>query len=162
MKNSLSIEYALHSATILAMVPENESITIKQLAHIMGITPTYLAKVFTQLSKAGFIRTSVGSKGGISLEKDPKEISAYDVFVAINGREHMFQCSHIRTKQFGFQPTPGLCEVHATMWEAEDKMYQHLKEVRISDFAEQAMKKFGLENEEKRIEFLRLALANSM
>ncbi|MDF2717487.1 MAG: Rrf2 family transcriptional regulator, partial [Paenibacillus sp.] len=67
MNNSLSVEYALHSVSILAVIPGDMTVNIKQLAAFMGLAPSYLAKMFTQLAKAGIVRSSVGSKGGIKL-----------------------------------------------------------------------------------------------
>jgi Rrf2 family protein len=142
MKNSLSIEYALHSLLTMAMAPPDTSLTIKQLAGVLGVTPSYLAKIYTQLAKSGMIRTSVGSKGGVSLAKAPEDITFYDVFIAVNGPLHLFQCHNIRALSVGYMPSPGMCEIHAAMWEAEDKMFSHLKQVTIADIAGKVVGKF--------------------
>jgi Rrf2 family protein len=147
LKNSLAYESALHSLILMALLPSQERITIKQLAFMLGVQPSYLAKIFTQLGKAELVDSSLGSKGGVSFSRSPETISFYDVYHAMNGRSHMFQCSNIRAKSRGLEVLPGMCEVHSTIWEAENKMFSHLKETSIQDMAITAMKKHNIEDE---------------
>lgn len=135
MKNSLSVEYALHSVINLALFPPDIHVSVKKLAGFMGVPPTYLAKIFTSLTKGGIVRSSIGSKGGVKLQRPPEEISFYDVFIAINGRSELFQCSNVRASTLGFEPMPSICDVHRTMLEAENAMFSHLKSVKIADMA---------------------------
>lgn len=155
MNNSLSVEYALHSVSILAVIPGDMTVNIKQLAAFMGLAPSYLAKMFTQLAKAGIVRSSVGSKGGIKLGRPAEEISFYDVFMAVNGRRHMFQCSNIRAYTLGYEPAPGMCEIHEQMWEAEEKMYAHLRGVKLSAMAATIHSKLTPGEREERLDLLR-------
>lgn len=155
MNNSLSVEYALHSVSILAVIPDDMTVSIKQLAAYMGLAPSYLAKLFTQLAKAGIVRSSVGSKGGIKLDRPAEEISFYDVFAAVNGRKPMFQCSNIRAYALGYEPVPGMCEIHEQMWEAEEKMYAHLREVKLSAMAGVIHAKLAPGEREERLAMLR-------
>lgn len=161
MQNSLSLEYALHSLVILALVPAGHTLSIKQLAAVQNVTPTYLAKVFTQLGKANLVRTSVGSKGGVSLAKPAAEISFYQVFLAINGRTHMYQCANIREKSPAYVPAPGMCEIHQTMWEAEDKMFAHLRSKTIQDMADSVMEKHAIGDEQARLALLQQYIAKT-
>jgi Rrf2 family protein len=147
LRNSLAYESALHSLITMALLPAQEKITIKQLAFMLGVQHSYLAKIFTQLGKAELVNSSLGTKGGISFSRNPETISFYDVYMAINGRSHMFQCSNIRTKARGLEVLPGMCEVHSTIWEAENKMFSHLKETSIQDMANIAMKNNHIEDE---------------
>ncbi|MDF2717446.1 MAG: transcriptional regulator, BadM/Rrf2 family [Paenibacillus sp.] len=161
MNNSLSVEYALHSVSILAVIPQDMTINIKQLAAFMGLAPSYLAKMFTQLSKAGIVRSSVGSKGGIKLGRPAEDISFYDVFMAVNGRKHMFQCSNIRAFTLGYEPAPGMCEIHEQMWEAEEKMYAHLRGVKVSAMAAIIHSKLTPQEQQERLDMLRQLIKQS-
>lgn len=139
MQNSLAMEYALHSLHTLAALPAEateSSLSVKQLAALVGVTPSYLAKIFTQLSKAGLVRTAVGSKGGVNLARSANQITFYDVFLAINGRPNMFQCANIRAKALGVGTPVGMCEIHRTMWQAEEAMFARLKAVTIQDIVQ--------------------------
>jgi Rrf2 family protein len=122
---------------------------VKHLAQILGVTPSYLAKIFTQLSKAGLVRTAVGSKGGVSLSKPADQITFYDVYVAINGQPHMFQCSNIRTKALGVGRPVGMCEIHSTIWLAEEAMFSQLKRTTIQDIVHQVEAKHTPEENEQ-------------
>ncbi|PYI52524.1 Rrf2 family transcriptional regulator [Paenibacillus flagellatus] len=155
MNNSLSIEYALHSVVNLAAIPPEVTVTIKQLAHLMGIAHAYLAKVFTQLAKAGIVRSTVGSKGGISLARPADDITFYDVFVAVNGRGQLYQCANIRAFSLGYVPMPGMCEIHQTMREAEERMFDHLRKVKISTMADLLLAKLPQGSAEERVELIR-------
>ena len=155
MNNSLSVEYALHSCINLALFPSDLPVEVKQLAGFMGVTPTYLAKIFTSLSKAGIIRSHVGSKGGIKLARPPEDISFYDVFIAINGRSTLYQCANVRAFTLGYTPMPGMCGVHREMREAEEKMFGHLKSVTIADMAEEARGNLTKEELELRLQQVR-------
>lgn len=154
LKNSLAYESALHSLIIMALLPAREKITIKQLAFMLGVQHSYLAKLFTQLGKAELVKSSLGTKGGISFSRNPATISFYDVYIAINGRSHMFQCSNIRSKSRGLDALPGMCEVHSTIWEAENQMYSKLKESSIQDMADIAMKNHNIEDETVRCQIV--------
>ncbi|MNH96780.1 HTH-type transcriptional repressor NsrR [compost metagenome] len=151
MNNSLSVEYAIHSIINLALLPKDMPVAAKQLASFMGVTPTYLAKIFTSLSKAGIVKSNVGSKGGIRLARPAEEISFYDVFLAVNGGGGLFQCNNIRAFTLGYMPTPGMCEVHKEMKEAEEKMFDHLRSITISSMAEAALSKLSDEELEQRL-----------
>lgn len=58
----------------------------------MKIPPSFLAKIVSQLSIAGLLRTSRGAHGGILLARDPKEISLLDVVEAIDGPILLNEC----------------------------------------------------------------------
>lgn len=154
MRNSLAYETALHSLIIMALLPAQEKITIKKLAFMLGVQHSYLAKIFTQLGKSEIVSSSLGTKGGISFSRSPGTISFYDVYIAINGRSHMFQCSNIRTKARGLESLPGMCEVHSTIWDAENQMFSHLKKTSIQDMAEIAMKNHNIEDEAVRCQIV--------
>jgi Rrf2 family protein len=160
LRNSLAYETALHSLITMALLPSQEKITIKQLAFMLGVQHSYLAKIFTQLGKAGLVNSSLGTKGGISFSKGPETISFYDVYAAINGRSHMFQCSNIRSKTRGLAVLPGMCEVHQRIWEAEDRMFTKLKEVNIQDMATIAMKNHNIEDEAVRCKIVEYLFAD--
>ncbi|MBM7660292.1 Rrf2 family protein [Bacillus mesophilus] len=161
MKSSLSVEYAIHSVINLALFPSDINVSVKKLARFMGVTPTYLAKVFTLLTKSGIVRSSIGTKGGVKLAKAPEDISFYDVFIAINGGGDMFQCSNVRAFMIGYEPMPGICDVHRTMLDAEEAMFAHLKNVKIIDMVNAVYEKMELGEIEERIETLREHMKNN-
>jgi Rrf2 family protein len=55
------------------------------VAKEMKIPASFLAKIISQLSIAGLLHTSRGARGGVTLARDPSEISILDVVEAIDG-----------------------------------------------------------------------------
>ena len=53
MKYSKATNYALHSMVHLAMASNNEAVRVEDLAKHKRLSPTYLSKILTKLSKAG-------------------------------------------------------------------------------------------------------------
>jgi len=51
-----SVEYGLHCLLYLADPPEGVRPSSRDLAEFQGVSPAYIAKLFTQLEKAGLVR----------------------------------------------------------------------------------------------------------
>ena len=51
----------------------------------MRIPPSFLAKIISQLSIAGLLHTSRGARGGVTLAREPKDITLLEVIEAIDG-----------------------------------------------------------------------------
>ncbi len=60
-----------------------------------GISPSFVAKIFPKLEKAGIVRSSEGVRGGYLLARAPEEISVLEVVDAIEGRKPLFDCQEI-------------------------------------------------------------------
>ncbi len=88
-------EYALHCLLYLIDLPDGASLTIGVMAEFQGVSPSYLAKIFTKLKKAGLVRSSIGSKGGFELARSPDKISFLDVVLAVEGEINFFECRNI-------------------------------------------------------------------
>ena len=98
MKMSIGVEYALHCLLYIVKMKDTEYVSLKDLAAFQGVSESYLAKVFTKLSRAGITKSVPGIKGGYELSRPPEEISFWDVVAAIEGDEPLFQCVEIRQK----------------------------------------------------------------
>jgi Rrf2 family protein len=57
-------------------------------------SPSFLAKIVSQLSVAGLLQTSRGARGGVRLAKSAEEISLLDVVEAIDGPILLNDCVH--------------------------------------------------------------------
>jgi Rrf2 family protein len=51
-----------------------------------------LAKIISQLSIAGLLHTSRGARGGVTLAREPKDISLLEVIEAIDGPIQLNEC----------------------------------------------------------------------
>jgi Rrf2 family protein len=138
---TVSVEYGIHSLLWL-VGQEGRPLSSRKLAELSGISPTFLAKIFPKLEKAGIVRAAEGVRGGYALAKAPNEISFLEIVDAIEGEKPLFDCQEVRTRcpLFGKQPPAwainGKCAVHAVMLRAEKSMREALKAQSLGDVAQ--------------------------
>jgi Rrf2 family protein len=134
MNFSIGVEYALHC--LVNIIPLNRPIGIKELAEFQGVSESYLSKIFTKLVKSGILQSTPGVKGGYELTKSPKKITFYDVVIAIEGSQPIFQCKNIIAKAVTNESLESVeeedediipCLINRTMLDAERQMYNFLK-----------------------------------
>jgi len=135
-----SVEYGMHCLLWLTGAGETP-LSSRDLADLQGISPTFLAKIFTKLEKAGIVRATEGVRGGYALARSPNDISVLDVVDAIEGDKPLFDCQEIRGRcaLFGEQApgwaTAGTCSIHAVMLRAEKAMRETLASQSLADIA---------------------------
>jgi len=92
MQITRQADYAIRAVRHLSNLPLNERAATSKVAREQSIPPSFLAKIISQLSIAGLLHTSRGARGGVSLARDPKEISLLDVVEAIDGPILLNEC----------------------------------------------------------------------
>jgi Rrf2 family protein len=92
MQITRQADYALRAMLFLSRKEPNEKTATSQIAEQQRIPPSFLAKIISQLSIAGLLHTSRGARGGVSLAREPKEISLLDVVEAIDGPILLNEC----------------------------------------------------------------------
>jgi len=136
-----SVETGLHCMVSLVDPPDCGPPSTRELAEFQGLSPSYVAKLFTKLAKAGLVTSAEGIQGGFRLAKDPTEVSLWDVVSVLEPNKPLFRCREIRRNfiLFGKKPprwaTCGLCPIHAAMREAEKQMRRSLEAVTLADIA---------------------------
>lgn len=136
-----NVEYGLHCLLYLVDQPEDAAVSSRDLAEFQGVSPSLVAKIFTGLQKAGIVQSGEGIRGGFRLAKPPGDITVYDVVRAVDGNKPLFQCREIRANciLYGDDPpasaTRGVCGIHAVMLEAQERMYDVLKERTLASLA---------------------------
>jgi Rrf2 family protein len=93
----------------------------------MQIPPSFLAKIISQLSIAGLLNTSRGARGGVSLAREPKEISVLDVVEAIDGPILLNECIG-SNKPCVFEDD---CLVHPIWHEVQENLVSKLRATRF-------------------------------
>jgi len=135
-----SVEYGIHCLLWL-VDPATGQPSCRDLAELQGVSPTFLAKIFPKLEKAGIVDASEGKRGGYRLARQPAEISVLDIVDAIEGEKPLFDCQEIRGRcaVFGGSApkwaTNGVCAIHATMLRAEKAMRVELKQETLASLA---------------------------
>src|ERR1700748_2028405 len=86
-------DYGLMALKFLAERADMPSLSAKDIAEAYGIPPQLLAKILQRLTKTGLLRSHAGMNGGYALSKDAREISAYEVILAIDGPFFITSCT---------------------------------------------------------------------
>lgn len=135
-----AVEYGLHCLLNLVDggVPAPSA---RDLAEFQGGSPSYIAKLFTRMEKAGLVISVEGVRGGFRLARPAAEITVLDVVDALEGGKPIFSCREIRRDCaiFGDRPpkaaSQGICGIHAIMQEADEAMRQALARHTLADIA---------------------------
>jgi len=84
-------DYALRVLTYLAMSP-NRQATITEIADFFDISRNHLVKVVHQLGSKGFVKTTRGKGGGLSLQRPPEMIRIGDVVRSMETHFNWVEC----------------------------------------------------------------------
>ena len=85
LKISEAAVLALHGMAYLAANPDKLSPT-REIAARLRVSEAHLSKVLQRLTKAGFVKSIRGPRGGFMLGKASDEISLLDVYESIDGQ----------------------------------------------------------------------------
>ena len=136
-----SVEYAIHG--LLWLVANNDKpLSSRDIADLQVISPSFLAKIFPKLEKAGIVAASEGVRGGYRLARPADQISFLEIVDAIEGKKPLFDCQDVRGRCAVYGDTApgwalaGVCAVHAVMLQAEHAMRQALAAQTLGDVAD--------------------------
>lgn len=88
---SMTAQYAVRAVMHLAR--EGGFCTAEDLARKTGIVPGYLAKILSQLAKAGLLTSQRGSRGGFRLAVDAQTLSVLTVVRAVDAPNDYAACN---------------------------------------------------------------------
>jgi Rrf2 family protein len=135
-----SVEYGIHCLLWL-VDPASGQPSSRDLAELQGISPSFVAKIFPKLEKAGIVHAAEGLRGGYRLARAPADITVLDVVDAIEGNKPLFNCQEIRDRCAVFDDdappwaTKGVCAIHAAMLRAETAMRESLAQETLASIA---------------------------
>ena len=92
MQITRQADYAVRAVLFLARLGPDHRAATSMIAEDQSIPPSFLAKIVSQLSVAGLLKTSRGARGGVSLARPAEEISLLEVVVAIDGPILLNEC----------------------------------------------------------------------
>ena len=87
MKISAQEEYGLRCLVQLATIGADESLTLPQIADREGISQANAGKLMWLLSKAGFVQSTRGTKGGYTLSRPAEAIYLSEVIKILDADE---------------------------------------------------------------------------
>jgi len=137
MRLSTQADYGVRAVYELALREPGAVVQTRDIAAAQGLPEGYLAKVIQSLVRAGLIRSTRGTGGGVSLARPRDQISVRDVFEAVDGPLELHRCA--ATHQ---ACDPGPCGTHVFWQRIEDVLTAELERM---DFEALALCRHGAE-----------------
>ena len=132
LKLTKKADYGLMALKFLAEHPETPALSAKDVADAYGIPAQLLAKILQLLTKNGLLRSHAGMNGGYELARDARQISAYEVILAIDGPFFITSCTR-GAKACELTPS---CTIKEPLARVNDTIAGVLKSISIQDLAE--------------------------
>ncbi len=124
-------EIAIKALTYLAQNGHDRSIPPHIIAEKMGCSPTYLGKTMSQLVKAGLLRSQRGPQGGMSLAKEPAEITLLEIVEACQG--HLAENAFCRADHDGNNPGVPVCGYHQALLTVQNATVEAMRSFSLTD-----------------------------
>ncbi|MCX6133834.1 MAG: Rrf2 family transcriptional regulator [Ignavibacteriales bacterium] len=133
---SRQCEYALQAVTYLALKPDGEKTSIRELTRNIGTPYHFLAKILQNLTYKRLLVSQKGPTGGFALAKSANDISLFDIVEAIDGVSFTTNCV------MGFPECSGKnpCAVHVVWGELRENLRTTLGDKTIAQMAKDMKK----------------------
>ncbi len=123
MQITRQADYAVRAVLYLARLGNTERAATSTVAEEQRIPPSFRAKIISQLSIAGLLHTSRGARGGVTLARDPKDITLLEVIEAIDGPIQLNECVG-EDAECSFE---GDCPLRSVWCDAQEMLVKRLK-----------------------------------
>ena len=131
MQITRQADYAVRAVHYLSQLGPNQRAATSQIAQEQHIPPSFLAKIVSQLSVAGILQSSRGARGGVSLARDPDNISILEVVEAIDGPILLNECVSGNGSSCTFGDT---CPMRPLWCDAQAELVTRLTRTDFSQF----------------------------
>ncbi|MEO8168951.1 MAG: Rrf2 family transcriptional regulator [bacterium] len=133
---SRQCEYAIQGVLYLALKPENEMTSIREMTDKLDIPYHFLGKILQRLAAKGLLSSLKGPTGGFAIGKPAKDITLFDVVDAVDGLGFTRDCV------LGFAECSGKnpCSLHSKWGTIRDELYQMLISKNIAEMAKDMKK----------------------
>ena len=120
MKISTKGIYALEA--MIELASRNETcVSIRDIADARNCSVKYLEQIFKQLKKAQLLTSIRGKEGGYQIAKNPDEITAKDIILAVEEKLDPVVClSHTCTRS-------GICRTQPVWMGMQEQIYKVLE-----------------------------------
>jgi len=123
MQITRQADYAVRAVLHLARMGNTERAATSTVAKEQNIPPSFLAKIISQLSIAGLLHTSRGARGGVTLAREPQDITLLEVVEAIDGPIQLNEC----VGNDGICTFDEDCPIKPVWCSAQEELVQRLK-----------------------------------
>ncbi|MDP1545577.1 MAG: Rrf2 family transcriptional regulator [Anaerolineales bacterium] len=130
MQITRQADYAVRAVLHLANSGGQRTAT-SMIAEEQRIPPSFLAKIISQLSIAGLLHTSRGARGGVTLAREPKDVTLLEVIEAIDGPIQLNECVG-DAAACSFDEN---CPLRPVWCEAQEELVNRLRSTNFADMA---------------------------
>ncbi len=136
MKVSTRGDYACRALLSLALHPDDQPTSVRDIAERTGLPQPYLEQILLALKGAGLVRSKRGVGGGYVLAREPEAITLGQIVSAVDGP--------IVVGDFGRPHENGACEhegqcVLLAVWaDVGEHMRRHLDSFTLAEMVRQA------------------------
>ncbi|MFQ5879848.1 MAG: RrF2 family transcriptional regulator [Dehalococcoidia bacterium] len=75
--------YAFHGLMQMTQMSPGQAVTIEEMALSLGASPSYMAKLFQRLARAGLVTSHRGRGGGYYLARPGHQITLWEIVAAL-------------------------------------------------------------------------------
>ncbi|MCK4177260.1 RrF2 family transcriptional regulator [Aciditerrimonas ferrireducens] len=136
MKVSTRGDYASRALLSLALHPDEQPTSVRDIAERTGLPQPYLEQILLALKGAGLVRSKRGVGGGYVLARPPTEITLGQIVAAVDGP--IVAGDFGRPHENGACEHEGQCALLAVWAEVGEHMREHLDSFTLADMVEQA------------------------
>lgn len=128
MEITRQADYAVRAMIHLGGVSPDTRVSSAAISRAQRVPLPFLTKVIAQLVHAGLVTTSRGMGGGVSLTRNPEEITLLDILEAVEGPLTLNRCL-LRGITCELEEH---CAVHDVWAEIQKHMVEDLKQVTLA------------------------------
>jgi Rrf2 family protein len=133
MQITRQADYAMRAVLYLARLQNSNRAASNIIARDQSIPPSFLAKIIAQLSIAGLLSTVRGARGGVSLARDPKDITLLEVVEAVDGPIMLNVCVG-KQRICGFEDD---CPLQTVWCDVQNELVTRLRTTNFAQMAAQ-------------------------
>lgn len=135
LRLSKKADYALIAMKHLAMRPDSDSVSAREIAEQYDIPIELMAKVLQRLARRGLLVSHQGTRGGYRLGRPAAVISVADVIQAIDGPLTVTACSSDSENCDQY----GKCSVRDPLWRIKDRILSALATCSLQEVATESV-----------------------
>ncbi len=132
MKITKASDYALRVVGFFAASERDRYYMRNELSERCNIPDSFLGKILQLLVKADILDSERGKKGGFKLNKDPEEITLYDIIAAVEGDIVLNDC----LVDDNVCRVNGQCKIHSILEQVRCNLVQDLKKYKVLDIVD--------------------------
>lgn len=131
MRLSKASDYALVFLAKLEDLPQDQYVSVRELAKKLGISNRFLSNIVHHLVQAGILESHRGVHGGVKLAKKPSEITIESVLRATSDPTGLVEC----IAQPGHCPIENHCDVQRFWSVTHGLILKALKNITLKEVA---------------------------